>query len=93
MTAKKPIPMCCVSIGYDDYLMPANMGMKVVEMMQSAIRCERAYQQDGHRYRLKDGSVEVSYRSVSPSQIAWTLPESDSAPSGPRRARKPLALE
>lgn len=81
--------MCCITIDFTDYIMPASMGMKVVELMQSAIRCDKNYAPGGYRYSPKD-QPDVSYSAVKPSQIDLPLSVSDSEP---RRARKPLALE
>ncbi|WP_420996216.1 hypothetical protein ACKI2N_002435 [Cupriavidus sp. 30B13] len=40
-TAKKAVPMCVVRIGYQDYLLPASGGMKLVELMTTAVECEQ----------------------------------------------------
>lgn len=40
--AAKPA-QCCVTIGFESYLMPAAAGMKVVELMQQALACERRF--------------------------------------------------
>ncbi|SOZ12060.1 hypothetical protein [Cupriavidus taiwanensis] len=39
-TAKKAVPMCVVSIGYQDFLMPVSSGMKLVDLMSTAVGCE-----------------------------------------------------
>jgi hypothetical protein len=42
--ATKPVNMACVTVGFQHYLMPADKALKVVELMQTAIECERSYQ-------------------------------------------------
>ena len=50
MTAKQAKPMCCVSIDYRSYLMPADVGMKLVALLTQAVECDRNYTGAGHRY-------------------------------------------
>lgn len=67
-TAKKPVSMCCVSINHDNYLMPADKGMKLVELMQSAFEAEKSYGDRNYTYEIgEQPSVELSL--VKPSQI------------------------
>lgn len=40
MATPKNAPMCIVSIGFQDFLMPVTAGMKVVELMSKAVACE-----------------------------------------------------
>jgi hypothetical protein len=39
----KPTSICRVSIDHRDYLMPADKGMKLVELLQPAVECRRDY--------------------------------------------------
>jgi hypothetical protein len=65
----KPVAMCCVSIGYRTYLMPADKGMKVVELLQHAIECDERYEGiKGPTYQVLD-QPEVAYKAVRPNQI------------------------
>lgn len=67
-TPKKPAPMCCVSIAHSDYLMPADKGMKLVELLQSAFKARRDYGDGGYTYVIgEQPSVELSL--VKASQI------------------------
>jgi hypothetical protein len=69
MSMNKTVPMCCVSLDYHDYLMPSKDGLKVVELMQSAILCEREYV-SGTGLRFTRGEPpDVGYRAITPSQI------------------------
>lgn len=67
---KPPRPMCCVSIGYQSYLMPADAGMKVVQLMQEALRCDRDFSSSlgGHVYVVRD-APEIELAMVKPSQV------------------------
>ncbi len=66
--AKKAVAMCCVTIGYRDYLMPADKGMKVVELMQSAFECEKGWGSLNHNY-VPGEQPQVCFEMVRPSQI------------------------
>ncbi|MGJ7611804.1 MULTISPECIES: hypothetical protein [unclassified Variovorax] len=67
-TARKPVAMCCVTIGFDRFLMPADKGMKVFELMQSAIKCELGYGEDRHTYAPGE-APEVECKVVRPDQV------------------------
>jgi hypothetical protein len=70
MTPKQTKPMCCVSIDYRSYLMPADVGMKLVALLNHAVECDRKYTEPGHRYHVKE-APEVAYVSVRPDQIVF----------------------
>lgn len=70
MPPAKPVPMCCVSINYTEYLMPADVGMKLVALLNHAIECRPDYTAEGHRYLVMD-APEVRYTSVRPNQIVF----------------------
>lgn len=64
---KKPVAMCCVSIGYQDFLLPADKGMKLVELLQSAFQVEKSYA-NRTSYVVGD-QPEVELALVRASQI------------------------
>lgn len=67
--AKKPVPMCCVTIGIiGQYIMPADKGMKLVELLQTAFEANRNYADRGYVYDVGD-QPEVEFALVKPSQI------------------------
>lgn len=66
---KKTVPMCCVSVGSLDLLMPTDKGMKLVELLQSSFECERGYANRGYVYRLADAAPIVQFATVQPKQI------------------------
>lgn len=79
----KPVPMCCISINYSSYLMPADVGMKLVALMNHAVECSQDYNDAGRRYKVKD-APEVQYASVRPDQVIFPP---DVAATGARRLK------
>ena len=67
-TAKKPVPMCCVSIDFSYYIMPADKGMKLVELLQSAFQANKNFADRGYVYSVAE-QPEVEFALVKPSQI------------------------
>lgn len=85
MATKKTGPMCVVTIGYQEFLLPAANGLKIMQLMTGALQVDARYD-DGRVYELRDEPVQVEYTSVDPRQVR------------PRRSRDesaqgPLALE
>lgn len=69
-TTRKPVPMCCVSIGYHvELILPTDKGMKLVELLQSSFVCEKDYEGQGYVYRPEDEAPCVEFATVSPKQI------------------------
>lgn len=68
----KPVPLCCVTVGYQSFLMPAQLGMKLVDLMNSAVICQMDYQKDGHCFTPKE-QPRVEYVSVRPGQVIAPL--------------------
>lgn len=68
--AAKPVPMCCVTIGYGlNLVLPTDKGLKLVDILQSSFECEKEYASRGYVYRLKDGAPLVEFSLVQPKQI------------------------
>jgi hypothetical protein len=70
----KPVPMCCVTIGYQDFLMPATAGMRFVELMRGAVFCNKGFGGSHYTYEMGEEPV-VRYESVKPSQVV--MPKRD----------------
>lgn len=66
--SSKPVQMACISIGYEDYLMPADKAMKVAELMQSAFQCRKGYEDRGHTYTPGE-QPRVEFAFVKPSEL------------------------
>jgi hypothetical protein len=77
-TRAKPVQMCCVQVGYTSLLMPADKGMKVVEMLQSAFLCKRNYEDGGYAYVVQS-QPDVELSLVRPDQVRAST-ASDCAP-------------
>lgn len=65
---KKAVAMCCVTIGHQDFLLPADKGMKLVEIMQSAFSAEKRYGDRAYAYYLGDQPA-VELALVRESQL------------------------
>ena len=61
-------PMCCVSIGYQDFLLPADIGMKLVALMNDAICTKKHYMDKGFVYAVGE-QPSVEYVSVRTNQV------------------------
>lgn len=64
----KATPMCCVSIGYRDFLLPADKGMKLVEILTHAIEVDKDYEDGGYVYTPQQ-PPEVQYSAVKTGRI------------------------
>jgi hypothetical protein len=65
---KKPVAMCCVSIAHNDYLLPADKGMKLVELLQSAFETRKDWGDRSFSYQVGD-QPHVEFCLVKASQI------------------------
>lgn len=65
---KKPVPMCCVTIGYQEFILPFAAGMKLVELMQNAVTTRRIFNDRSHQYVVGD-QPDVEFMAVRPNQI------------------------
>lgn len=87
-TKKQCGAMCRVTIGYQDFLMPADKGMRVLEAMQHAIGCDRDYVGHDEQFIAKD-QPRVEFSLVRADQIR--MPEGYSEPASGRK-RAPRAV-
>lgn len=77
-TIKKPVAMCCVNVGYYRLLMPADKGMRMVELLQSAVECQMDYQTGAGDIYYVQEQPHVSLTMVKPSQVRQAATESSS---------------
>lgn len=75
--------MCCLRIGYAEFLMPIDNGLKIIALMGGSIECQIEYSSSPPKYRATKEAV-VELRSVNADQIIL-MPEESAAPT-----RKPL---
>lgn len=68
--ATKPVAMVAIQIEYLTLLMPADKGMKVMELLQSGVRAEYSYDARFHHkcYTPQD-RVEVCVETIKPAQV------------------------
>lgn len=80
--AARQVQMCCITIGYERYLLPADQGMKVVSMMQGAIGCDRKYEggDAGYTYIVRR-QPEIELALIQPGQVR--RPEGATSEAGP----------
>ena len=65
---KPAAQLCCVTIGYEDFLLPAGPGMKVVELMQQAVTCHKHFEDHGYQYHAGD-QPRVSFELVKTAHV------------------------
>lgn len=86
----KPVPMAFVRIGHmAELLLPADDGMKLVKLLQTAAECQHDYIDRGHGqghayvYTLRDRALDVEFKLVQPNQIRAAKPADKARQSGP----------
>lgn len=73
-TTKKAVTLCCVTVGYQSFLMPADKGLRVVELLQSAVECRERYDDREQFYDVEE-QPRVILAMVKPSQVRQATPE------------------
>jgi hypothetical protein len=68
---KGGVRMCVVTIGLDEYLLPAAAGLKVAELMQGAQPVRSEYVSGvGYEYSPDHEPMrEVSWKAIKPAQV------------------------
>lgn len=91
-SAPKATPaMCWLSIGYVEILLPADAGLKVVQLLRGAMRCETGYD-NGRFFELRD-ELDVEYAAVKAGQVrAKTPDETRASPPNLQLVYEPLKL-
>lgn len=85
--AAKTVQMASLTIGYNDYLMPASKAMKVAELMQDAFECDQSFEGIEHVYEVKPGQPRAAFALVRPSQVRMPQAEPAPIPVKPRLLR------
>ncbi len=69
-TRSKVVPMCIVTINYQDFILPFAQGMKLVELMQNAVGCSQDVESDFSRPRsIVPDQPTVAFSSIKPDQL------------------------
>lgn len=66
-TAKKAVPLCCVTIGYQSFLLPTTDGMALVKLMQSAFQVQKGY--DTAFFYEVGEQPEVEFSIIKAAQV------------------------
>lgn len=91
-TAKAQPAMCNVTIEYVELLLPADKGLKLVELLQHAVTCRKRYEEGGQTYTAEE-AVPVEFTSVKLSQIRMPRPAAPEGVQAPAAiGHSPLAL-
>lgn len=80
--------MAFIAIGHNYFLMESSKGMKVVELMQHAVKADWNYHADEGRSYTAHGPVEVELRLVRADQVH--MPQGEPVPAAVPRARPRL---
>lgn len=76
-------PMCFISVGMTDVLMPVEKGLKLVALLQSAVECDRRYELRGYAYMPSIEPLRVEFALVNADQLRAPKPPGKTIPSGP----------
>lgn len=95
-TRARPKPaaaMCWLSVGHVEILMPADAGLKVVQLLRSAVECRQRYDHDtGDRYFELREELDVQYVAVKAGQVRAKRPEVDPSPPFLQLGHEPMKL-
>lgn len=67
--ATKPVQMACLTIGYQDYLLPADKAMKVMTLMQGVVHCRMSFDHRPPLYLVGAQPVELELKLIQHSQV------------------------
>jgi len=82
----KAVPMACLTIGFQTFLLPADKAMKVAELMQHACDCKSEYEDRGYVYYPTE-QPRVEFALVRASEIR--MPHGQPMPMPATRQRLP----
>ncbi|WP_293222249.1 hypothetical protein [Ottowia sp.] len=81
-TTIKTTAMACLTIGYHDYLMPSDKAMKVAELMQHAVNCDRDFDGNDYVYKVREEPA-IRFSLVRPDRVC--MPQGQAAPVTPKQ--------
>ncbi len=86
MTRAKPaVQMACVSIDYQDFLLPADKAMKVLALMQEAAKCDHRYRERTEVFEVGEEPLRLALKLINADQIR--MPIGTMPADAPRRLR------
>lgn len=86
MSTRQQKEMCCLRIGFINYLVPIDSALKIIHLMRGTVECEIDYSSHPLKYRCTR-ATEVELRSITADQIV--LPHG-AAVAAPRISPKRL---
>jgi hypothetical protein len=96
MAARAPkamAAMCWLSVGHVEILMPADAGMKVVQLLRGAVECRRSYDYgSSDRFYELRGELDVEYAAVKAGEVRAKKPEANTSHSILQLGHEPLKL-
>lgn len=87
--AKAAPALCCVVIGFERLLLPADAGIKLIQLLRGARACKQSYGESDYVYELGD-ELEVEYSAVKAGQVR--APKADIPPAPLAIGHEPLKL-
>lgn len=72
----KRVTMCAVSIDYATYLLPADKGMRLVDLMKDAVKCRDGFP-GARSYCVSGDQPELSMAIIKPSQLRQVSSKND----------------
>jgi hypothetical protein len=69
--ARQQQQMCAVSVGFDHFLLPMNLGLKLVDIMQKAVLIEPVYDGSKKKWELNSraSQADLKLSLVRPEEI------------------------
>lgn len=61
--------MCCVTVEFSSYLMPADKGMKLVELLQHAYACRVDFGDRDYTFQPEPQQPRVEFKLVRANQV------------------------
>ena len=74
---KATAAMCCLTLGHLEILLPADAGLKVVQLMRGALCCGRDYDSNMNRVYVLRDELDVEYINVRPGQVRAAAPPAE----------------
>lgn len=84
--------MCCLTLGHLEILLPADAGLKVVQLLRGAMRCDSNYDRGMSRHYVLRDELDVEYIAVRAGQVRAPTREPDADSPILRLGHEPLKL-
>ncbi|CAM5521982.1 hypothetical protein [Eoetvoesiella caeni] len=68
MATRKPTQLCHVTVGYQNLLLPADKGMRLLELLQHSVECTIDFEGRGMTY-CAGKQPRVEFSLIQPDQV------------------------